>query len=597
MYMKFFQTLLICIALLSNLAFAKPESILLTAPLKEAQVFYGGASLHHNIAVTLPTGQHELILTNLANRIEEQSIQLTVPDGINILSIKLEENAVANNNDQEEGNSSTIKQAKHDLKQLSNQELAEQQTLGMIENAVKNLQLGDKGVSVKEFEELTNYYKQQQVTIRKQLEQIAAQKIKLQNSTTDLEKKSGTVSRKHNIEIHVQVLVKHNTTAMLHLNYFTPDALWFPQFDIKVQETKGKVVIVHKADIKQFTGLNWDKIKLSLSTNDPNISRNIPTLTPYYINQSNSSNNYARKMAITNALEGSVAGLSVFDKGQVGAASAIILRGQGSLSATNAPLIILDGTPYSGDLTSIHPSDIQEITVLKDATSKSIYGARAAKGVVSITTRKISNTDIEKFTQIEEQLNDFVYEIATPYDIPTDSSTHTVYINEYHQEANYEYLLFPKLAKTAYLSAKLIRANHWSEQMQTANIIFKDTYKGKTYLNTTSSLDSLQISLGIDNSIISKREKTKDILSNNRKKRTISIETEIKNTKPYPVDVVVKDNIPLSPNLDWEIELTDKSEAVYDKEKGSLEWKITLPANGSKKLQVTYSIKVAKGGI
>jgi TonB-dependent SusC/RagA subfamily outer membrane receptor len=595
MNMKFFYAHLLYTALLTNVASAKAETIKFKAPLREAQVFYSGANLHHHITVALPAGQHELVLTNLANRIEEQSIQLTVPEGISILSIKLAEKTPRDNSKQEVQDSGTVKQAKQDLSQLSNQELAERQTLEMIENAVKNLQLGDKGVSVKEFEELANYYKQQQIAIRKQLELITAQKIKLSNLISQLEKENGTDYANNNLVIHVQVLVKQPTNAILKLNYFTPNAIWMPQFDVKVQDTKGKVTIVHKADIQQYTGLNWDKIKLSLSTNDPSVSGNIPTLRPYYLNQPNPSNNYARKMTITDALAGTAAGISVLESGQPGSAQDVLLRGAGSLEATNAPLIVLDGAPYSGSLTTINPWDIEELRVLKDATSKAVYGARAVNGVVHITTKKNSNNDKEPITHIEEQINDFVYEITNPYDIPSDSNIHTAYINEYHQEAKYEYLLFPKVARTAYLSAKFLRSNPWSEQMKTASIIFKETYKGKTYLNSTSSLDSLQISLGMDNSIISKREKTKDVLSNNHKKRTITIETEIKNAKPFAVAMVVKDNIPLSPNPYWEIELTDKSDALYDKEKGSLEWKLLIPANSSRILSFTYTIKTAKG--
>ncbi|WP_028910355.1 SusC/RagA family TonB-linked outer membrane protein [Prevotella sp. AGR2160] len=91
----------------------------------------------------------------------------------------------------------------------------------------------------------------------------------------------------------------------------------------------------------------------------------------------------------TSALTGNVAGVqSVASSGQPGSAPSIRIRGIGSYAASSSPLYIVDGAPYDGDISSINPEDIQEMTVLKDAASAAIYGARGANGVVIITTKK-----------------------------------------------------------------------------------------------------------------------------------------------------------------------------------------------------------------
>ncbi|WP_420910117.1 SusC/RagA family TonB-linked outer membrane protein [Odoribacter lunatus] len=94
---------------------------------------------------------------------------------------------------------------------------------------------------------------------------------------------------------------------------------------------------------------------------------------------------------ITNALSGSVAGVQVMTSangGQPGSTAKIRVRGTGSLAAGNTPLYIVDGIPYDGDLSSINTADIESTTVLKDAASNALYGARGANGVVLITTKK-----------------------------------------------------------------------------------------------------------------------------------------------------------------------------------------------------------------
>lgn len=93
---------------------------------------------------------------------------------------------------------------------------------------------------------------------------------------------------------------------------------------------------------------------------------------------------------VANALTGKVAGVQLnTSSGQPGATTpSIRVRGISSINAGNDPLIILDGAPYDGDLNNISSQDIESMTVLKDAASNALYGARGANGVIIITTKK-----------------------------------------------------------------------------------------------------------------------------------------------------------------------------------------------------------------
>lgn len=88
-------------------------------------------------------------------------------------------------------------------------------------------------------------------------------------------------------------------------------------------------------------------------------------------------------------LQGMSAGVQVVNnEGTPGSDSRIQIRGIASMSGKTAPLYIVDGMPYDGTLNSINPSDIESMTVLKDAAASSLYGSRAANGVIVITTKK-----------------------------------------------------------------------------------------------------------------------------------------------------------------------------------------------------------------
>lgn len=91
----------------------------------------------------------------------------------------------------------------------------------------------------------------------------------------------------------------------------------------------------------------------------------------------------------TSALVGKVAGIqAVSSDGGPGSSPTIRIRGIGSLSAYSTPLYIVDGAPYENGISTINPSDIASISVLKDAAASAIYGARGANGVIIITTKK-----------------------------------------------------------------------------------------------------------------------------------------------------------------------------------------------------------------
>ncbi|MBD0288368.1 MAG: SusC/RagA family TonB-linked outer membrane protein, partial [Flavisolibacter sp.] len=74
--------------------------------------------------------------------------------------------------------------------------------------------------------------------------------------------------------------------------------------------------------------------------------------------------------------------------GQPGSSPNVRIRGFGSLSASNAPLYVVDGVPFDYDISNINPDDIENVSVLKDAAASSLYGSRAANGVIQITTKK-----------------------------------------------------------------------------------------------------------------------------------------------------------------------------------------------------------------
>ncbi len=93
--------------------------------------------------------------------------------------------------------------------------------------------------------------------------------------------------------------------------------------------------------------------------------------------------------SVANALIGAAPGIATTSSnGQPGSSPAIRIRGFGSISASNDPLYIVDGVPFTSSISNINMDDVESLSVLKDAATTSLYGSRAANGVVMITTKK-----------------------------------------------------------------------------------------------------------------------------------------------------------------------------------------------------------------
>src|SRR5690606_20973423 len=110
---------------------------------------------------------------------------------------------------------------------------------------------------------------------------------------------------------------------------------------------------------------------------------------------------------VSDALAGQVAGLTIQQSGTMGGSTNMVIRGIKSLTSSNQPLVVVDGTPinnaaysqtgidsggggydYANGLADVNPNDIESINVLKGAAASALYGSRGSNGVIMITTKK-----------------------------------------------------------------------------------------------------------------------------------------------------------------------------------------------------------------
>ncbi|WP_336193192.1 DUF4139 domain-containing protein [Providencia stuartii] len=262
------------------------QSINKALKLNQATIFLRGAELNNSAELVLPAGQSQITLTNVAQNVDKQSLSMSfATDDIVIRSVNLQ-------------HVPTKPSYAADITALI-QKI----------NEIKN-QIADININVKVNDEQLALLKDQrffgestalsleQISskldfIRKQMASILSeQRVHEQNIQklteemellkTQLESKM-PANADSQTEIVLTVDTPKSITTNMHVSYMTPDAGWSPSYDIRAKAIDKPLLLTYKADVIQNTGINWEQVKLSLSSTNP--TRNIipPALSPWYL--------------------------------------------------------------------------------------------------------------------------------------------------------------------------------------------------------------------------------------------------------------------------------------------------------------------------
>lgn len=235
---------------------------------------------------------------------------------------------------------------------------------------------------------------------------------------------------------------------------------------------------------------------------------------------------------------------------------------------------------------------LEESAIVNNVTVN--VGVRAAK----------NNNDDEKTKghfslQVKEsqQMTATSFDIDLPYTIPSDNKPQTVEIKSLDLPATYQYFAAPKLDKDAFLTAQIEDWEQYNLLSGEANLFLEGTFMGKTLLNTLTTDDTLNISLGRDKNVVVMRTKLKDFSKTKflSDKRTDSrgFETTVRNKRGQPLSITVEDQVPISTTKDIEI-VPETGDAVVDLPTGKLTWKLDVPADKEKKVKFNYKVTYPK---
>lgn len=529
----------ICLILLATFSIAysyaqSPRSFI--SQLESVTVYSLGAELNHKAKVSLPVGTSEIILNNMANTIDESSIQVSVPSSVTILSTGFSRDFLKSENKSPAyiKVEDSLQIVKRELNKVQNKRIVEENLLILLD---KNQAIGgvNTGVNVAELMKVADYYKSKQLELRnnifslKEAEDVQQKRItRMQQQLQELSHdKTGTAG-----QIVLQVMATVAVTADFNISYLSPNAAWIAFYDLRAESTSSPLKIVYKANVTQSTGLDWKKVKLSLSTGNPSQNGTAPLLSAWFLQFGDPQYAFMKNKEVY----------------------------QNRIQTMAAPMQMKDENTLS------------EVVVTK---------TRQAPAVA-----------------INENMLNASFDIELPYDIASNSKPHSVTLKEFSQPANFKYYSVPKIDGDAFLMAEITNYDKLNLLPGEANIIFENSYVGKSFINPNATTDTLNLSMGRDKKITIKREKVAEQTGikfiGNSKKQTFTYEIRLRNGKKEAVDLLLKDQYPVSTDKDMEIELLNAGGATVNKETGVLTWKLNLKPGANETIRISYSVKYPK---
>lgn len=600
--------------------------------IKAVTVFLEKAQINRKASVNLPKGKTLLKFTGLSPFIDAKSIQAKSYGSIMILSVNRQLNY------EDKTKRSDKIQALIDQKKAIDEKIEMEKTYLEIIVEKKdflhnNQKISGKNQAVKftELQQTNQYYGDQMTALI--LETIKHRKNiqKLNKQKTDIQDKIDHIADKKEYptgEILVKVDAKKAGTFKFDLNYIVGGAGWFPSYDIRAKSINDPVKLVYKANVKQDTKVDWNNVKLTFSTGNPNISGVAPKLEPYYLDYYSRPKKYllhgANKVygVVTEAgtgdplpgvnivVEGSTIGTATDFDGKYEIA---IPKGGGNLvfSSIGFNSVNLPITSNEMNVSMSESTNRLDAIVINAAGVDVNSNDEDGGSPVSALSGKISGVKIKNYSekplrqesieipmqQIENQVS-VSFSIKTPYSVKSNNRALAVTMENYTMPAKYNYMTIPKIEEKAYLIAHISDWEKYNLLEAEANVFFNDTYVGKTLLETRNADDDLEISMGQDPKIDVSRKVIKDFTTRqfigNKKEENRGWTIRVKNNKKQKVKIVIYDQVPISKLEEIKVSVDELSGATYDEKTGEVKWEFNLSPGKEKTLELKYKVKYPK---
>lgn len=515
----------------------------MTSKIDHVTLFYQGAQITRTTSeLPLAKGQHVISITGLEKSIQESSLRVGIRGKGRILNIV---KSIDYLNELE--NSSKIEELKGELNE--NREKTEEYRIRIKvyeqerSFLLANIAIGgaNTGVSVAQIREGAAFYNSRMMEIEqslldanRQIKVLEERSRLIQTQLAELNYSKNKPSGK----LEVTVEQEGSGSCSLYLDYFVPEARWFPAYDFRIDKVGDPVKLVRKATAMQQTGEEWKEVSLTFSTANPTDKQQLPELYPWFVDI---------LQPVT------------------------IMPVARTTQANNAKVYSLT-------------AEVADDAEMEEETSFDFD----MEGANAQFERGSKNSVLE-------------YKLQTRVNLSSDGKEYSFSVGVDELEAGFHYQSVPKKEGAAFLIATINDWESYELTDGKANIYYENMFIGETWLSTSMMLDSLQLSMGKDQGLIIDRRtineytRTRTIGSN--LKKSFGYEIIVRNTKQAEVLVILEDQLPIASNSQITVDAEELGGGKLEPSTGKVTWRVNVEPGATVKIPFRFSIRYPKEAV
>lgn len=558
-------------------------------------VYPKGAVINREASVNLVKGFNTVVVNNLTTTVDPNTIQVGGEGNFEILSMKFEFDYPnrAHKSKRVEIIEDSL-QALGDVQFLLGKErqaLDEEYSMILINNSLR----GSNGISVSQIEEMADYYRKRFQNIaelklnnKKKLDSIKIEQQRLEYVLSRIEDgKDKRVGR-----VIVEINSKQVMKALLKCSFYTPQASWTPIYNVKAVSGKDEIEVDYNALVNQTTGVEWEDVKLELSTTKPNLNNQKPEMHPWYLDyySSRSLVQYQNKL---------------IDKGNTSVKQTVseedfknmAVRSATDVAKNTAGVYAADGSGnlnIRGARNDANYYYIDGMKVLGSSSLPTSYNSYPER------TYKPAPPKYAKGELVFNALNTS-YDILNTYSIPSQLNAKQVFIKQISIPVSFSHYSVPSQERESFLTAAIPDWGAYDLIPGNATLFYNNTYVGQTFVLTHTLDDTLQVSLGRDQSVVVEQKKISGLSTTKKSggniKKKMIYEISARNNGKSDVEIVIYDRVPISKRKEIVVDVKDIAEAEYDEETGILKWKKVIKSGEQLDWRIEYDVKYPKGKI
>lgn len=575
-------TLAFILAALTTLAAGSKPTTVAGAKIDSVRMYLSGAEVFRSETLVLQPGRNHFVFTGLSSKLYPKSIRVAAgnPD-VKIRSVTSKTDFLTRReqDDRIQRLQDSLKVVRHSIEDLNDEMSAYREEKNLLA-ANQKFRGDDKTLTVEEMGRTADFYRSRHQNINRAVTQRNREIVELNRRLFDLKlmlQELNAVQIPY-AEIHLVVDADRAQQIPFSLHYVVGDAGWVALYDLEASESDKPITLRYRANAFNNTGVDWNDIKVTLTTIDPLESATQPRLDIWDLTNAQSVSNITGKdnayqvqnniTIVNNEITADFKSMdNWYNMNQ---------RGTDRIQQRQV-----------GDFQRILGEDFRagidyETDLYKASLEDELSEGESTDGMVNVT---FPNFNID-------------FPIKGLFSLPADNKPYALEINDFQLEVSYKYYAVPSLDKDAFLLAQIVGWEDLNLVSGPVNIYNQSEYIGQSRLDIRNISDTLNVSLGRDKSVVvtkvKVKGKTRRQLLGTTYRRSSAYNINVVNHKSNAIEIEVLDQMPISNNKEIAITVDELSGGILENKTGLVTWDMKLEPGARKTMDFGFTVKYPK---